>query len=433
MTGTTELVAGEPLLRSAVATAGLRPRDRVRTRAAGRAGAEIRGDREVGQRPARARRMGIQPDLFAVFTRERQAAVGADRTRRSIAARSDAELAAVEKARAGSVVRAPHAAASTTCPYQVSALPVRGADERQSSAASLVGVKLQRYFDESPEQSDENAELRMRPTLMDGTNVLASAMPGDAERAGARAPARQASPGRGRRGRPRRDPAARTRSRLLRRGRSKATRAATPARSASCTSRAAAPHVVDPAEDLPWLEIGVGIALSLVIASLLAFWITRPIKQFVRQSRDLLEGGTDLTQRIEVSSSDETADLADNINQVFARAAPARQRRAGRRVPGRRVDRPRSARRRKQMLDGPARTRRSRSRARPRRSPSCRRRSSRSRPTPARRPRSPSSRTSRSTAAVDADAADPRRGRGGGRARCTSSARAASASATSSR
>src|SRR5688572_9818006 len=39
----------------------------------------------------------------------------------------------------------------------------------------------------------------------------------------------------------------------------------------------------------------------------------------VKQSRDLLAGDTDLTQRIEVSSRDETADLAENINQVFAR------------------------------------------------------------------------------------------------------------------
>jgi methyl-accepting chemotaxis protein len=78
-------------------------------------------------------------------------------------------------------------------------------------------------------------------------------------------------------------------------------------------------NIIDPASKLPWLELGVGIAASLVIALLLAFWVTRPIKQMVRQSADLLAGETDLTQRIVVGSRDETADLAENINKIFAR------------------------------------------------------------------------------------------------------------------
>jgi methyl-accepting chemotaxis protein len=70
---------------------------------------------------------------------------------------------------------------------------------------------------------------------------------------------------------------------------------------------------------LPIKELLTGAILSLVIASLLALWITRPIKRFVRQSQRMLEGGADLNQRIEIRSTDETADLAANINQVFAR------------------------------------------------------------------------------------------------------------------
>jgi len=77
--------------------------------------------------------------------------------------------------------------------------------------------------------------------------------------------------------------------------------------------------LVNPGGKLPWKEIAAGIIASLLIASLMAFWITRPIKQFVRQSRDMLAGETDLNHRIVVNSSDETADLADNINQLFAR------------------------------------------------------------------------------------------------------------------
>jgi len=70
---------------------------------------------------------------------------------------------------------------------------------------------------------------------------------------------------------------------------------------------------------LPWKEMLIGIGLSIVLALALAFWVSRPIKQFVRQSRGLLEGETDLTHRVDVRSRDETADLADNINQVFSR------------------------------------------------------------------------------------------------------------------
>jgi methyl-accepting chemotaxis protein len=70
---------------------------------------------------------------------------------------------------------------------------------------------------------------------------------------------------------------------------------------------------------IPWKEVIIGIVLSVVFALLLAAWISRPIKQFVSQSRQLLEGETDLTHRVEVASRDETADLAENINQVFGR------------------------------------------------------------------------------------------------------------------
>jgi methyl-accepting chemotaxis protein len=72
-------------------------------------------------------------------------------------------------------------------------------------------------------------------------------------------------------------------------------------------------------QKLPWIEMGIGMVLSIVLALVLAAWVSRPIKQFVSQSRQLLEGETDLTQRVKVSSRDETADLAENINQVFGR------------------------------------------------------------------------------------------------------------------
>jgi methyl-accepting chemotaxis protein len=70
---------------------------------------------------------------------------------------------------------------------------------------------------------------------------------------------------------------------------------------------------------IPWTEIAIGLILAVVIALLLARWITSPIQSFVNQSKKILEGETDLTQRIELHSRDETQDLAENINQVFAR------------------------------------------------------------------------------------------------------------------
>jgi methyl-accepting chemotaxis protein len=70
---------------------------------------------------------------------------------------------------------------------------------------------------------------------------------------------------------------------------------------------------------IPWTEIAIGLALAVLVAFGLARWITSPIQSFVDQSKKILEGETDLTQRIELSSRDETQDLAENINQVFAR------------------------------------------------------------------------------------------------------------------
>ncbi len=69
----------------------------------------------------------------------------------------------------------------------------------------------------------------------------------------------------------------------------------------------------------PRTEIMIGAILSVIMAWLLAVWTTRPIKHFVKQSQQILEGETDLTQRIALRSRDETQDLADNINQVFER------------------------------------------------------------------------------------------------------------------
>jgi methyl-accepting chemotaxis protein len=61
----------------------------------------------------------------------------------------------------------------------------------------------------------------------------------------------------------------------------------------------------------------IGLALSLVVAGLLAWMLTRSLKKLIRATHEIAEGAGDLTKRIEVSSNDEIADLADNLNRVF--------------------------------------------------------------------------------------------------------------------
>ncbi|MCA9677704.1 MAG: HAMP domain-containing protein, partial [Myxococcales bacterium] len=262
-----------------------------------------------------ASKNGLQPDLFAAFTAGNRlvwAIPGSPIKQGDLA-----ELAPVDKARAGNVF-AHRVVVIGGVPYQVSALPVHAADGETVVGGLLIGVKLQRYFDEYAEQSDDNQDMRMRPTLLAGTTVLASAFPADSwgELGKAMQPERFATVtigedtrkvvrlksgdhdfyGEDLEGYVGLDPQVVGQLYITR-------------------SRAS---IVDPSK-IPWREILVGIGLSVGIASLMAFWITRPIKQFVKQSRDLLAGETDLNQRIVVESRDETADLADNINQVFAR------------------------------------------------------------------------------------------------------------------
>jgi methyl-accepting chemotaxis protein len=255
----------------------------------------------------------VRPDVMIVFD-----AVGAvlwapDAS--AIPPDAVSTLAAVRKARSGILVEHRIQLVAGAA-FQTSAAPIVASGTVIGGV--LLGVRLQRLMTEYADQTDDAVDLRYRPVLLDGTNLLASALPGDPKDI-----ARAMQP-----------------DRLVKRTTGEDSREVIRLkdndydfyfenldgfRDADATrvgnlyitrSRA---RVVDPARTLPWIEISVGAALSLVIAFLMGFWVTRPIKQMVRQSRELLAGETDLTQRIAVSSSDETADLAENINQVFTR------------------------------------------------------------------------------------------------------------------
>ncbi len=258
---------------------------------------------------------GLQPDVFAVFTVKNKIIYTPPG---SPLKESDLqELAAVEKVRTGSLF-AHRIQLLNGVPYQMSAAPIHAVDSDTIIGGILMGEQLEHYYAEWADQSDEAPETRMHPTLVSGLDILATSWTADPKPELARAleadkfvkvavgddvqeVVRLKSGdydfySDDLEGYKNGDPGIIGRLVIMR-------------------SRLA---LQDP-QTIPWAELVVGIGASVLIALGMAFWITRPIKQFVGQSRGLLAGDTDLTQRIEVDSRDETADLAENINQVFAR------------------------------------------------------------------------------------------------------------------
>jgi methyl-accepting chemotaxis protein len=309
MTGTLEILAADPQLVAALAP----PKPPVPPEAPPATPPRSAKDIVAAMHDKLKAPNGLKPDLFAGFTAGGQLVWS---TGPPIDQASLSNIAAVEKARVGAQF-AHRVQVIENVPYQVSAIPV--VDGETVVGGLLLGVKLQRYFEEYAEQSDDVVELRMRPTLIDGVSILASAFPPDkkSELAKSMQPDKfvRVTVGED------------TRDVIrLKDGDHdfyfeeldgyKNGDAVTVGKLFITRSRSS---IVDPASELPWRAIAVAVGLSVLIATLLGFWITRPIKQFVRQSRDLLQGDTDLTQRIVVKSSDETAALAENINQVFTR------------------------------------------------------------------------------------------------------------------
>jgi len=313
MTATLELLADDDELRKAMTQAAETAPAQAASAAAG---SESATQHAKQMYDALSSKNGLGPDVFALFTAGNRLKFVAPQ--KALDEQALPQVAAVEKARGGSVF-AHRIQIIDGVPYQMSAMPIRG-DKDQVVGGILVGVKLQRLFDEFADQSDEQVDTQIRPTLIDGSTILASAWPADrrAELARAMQPDKYVHMIVG------------EDSRDVIRMKDgdfdfwsadnfegyKAGDAGTVGRLVITRSRAT---LVDPAAKLPWLEILVGIAASVLISLGMGLVITRPIKQFVKQSRRLLEGETDLTQRLAISSRDETADLAENINQVFAR------------------------------------------------------------------------------------------------------------------
>jgi len=260
---------------------------------------------------------GIDPDLFLIFGKTGKLLWAPPNS--PVTAAQMSQIAAVEKAREGGVF-AHRTQVIDNVAYLVTALPVYAPIPRTDTQVGgiLVGIKVSRLTERYAKQTSDDPARRYLPVLINRMTVLASALPGDAQEV-----AKAMQP----------DQVVRltvggdTRDVI----RLKAgdfdfycepedgyTNADPGTVGKLCIAHSRA-MLVDPASSMPWVEIGVGIALSLLIAFGLALWVTRPIERMVKQSGDLLAGDTDLTQRIVVNSRDETSRLADNINQVFAR------------------------------------------------------------------------------------------------------------------
>ena len=257
---------------------------------------------------------GVHPDVLILFNAKSEllwASPGAPIKKDDLS-----EIVAIDRVRDGSTF-AHRLVLLQGVPYQLSAQPVRESADGEVVGGILAGVKLQRYYDEFAEQSDDVVENRIRPTLIKSQQVLASAYPLDQWSLIAKSLQPE---------KVQRVMVADEEREVLRTGTVDNFFYAEDLegyRGLEMTTVGkiylTRPQATFDGSKFPWLEILIGVGLSIGIALGMAFWITRPIKQFVKQSRELLQGDTDLTQRIVVHSRDETADLAENINQVFER------------------------------------------------------------------------------------------------------------------
>ncbi len=65
------------------------------------------------------------------------------------------------------------------------------------------------------------------------------------------------------------------------------------------------------------LVAGLAIVFAVIASFILAMGVTRPIKRLIGATEELAHGHGDLTKRISIKSSDEIADLANNLNSIF--------------------------------------------------------------------------------------------------------------------
>ena len=309
-----DLIAGDPRVRQAVAGGG--------AATGGAEGAPQAGAQAVAEQLFAdiSGRNGIKPDLMLLFDQQSLLWASPDSPIRPDDMR---ELESVSRVRQGTaffnqvLVHQGRA-------IQVAGVPIAAPGEKRVVGGLLLGVDLERYMADYRDQSDEKPregkpDLRHRLALVRNGEVVASVFPREQwpELAEKMKPDKLATV-----------TVSGQKRQVVRLDKGDFDFVRGPIEGFAGISSGPVGDLYllrlrseseESGEVIPWKELLVGVLLSLVISSLLALWITRPIKRFVRQSQRMLEGGADLNQRLEIKSKDETADLAQNINQVFAR------------------------------------------------------------------------------------------------------------------
>jgi methyl-accepting chemotaxis protein len=198
---------------------------------------------------------------------------------------------------------------------QAAGTPVRGLVGKGVVGGILVGVYVERYYADFMKQSDDRPKMQYRLSLVRDGQVLASMFPAEKwkelgeqvhpERRGKAADGRATVPiikfdGAGW------DFADEEAAGFVGAG-----------HGAVGTLYLMRYRDPDKAQSGLWAPLIVGIFASIIVAAIMALWITRSLKLLIRATKEIAEGEGDLTKRIEISANDEITDLADNLNRVF--------------------------------------------------------------------------------------------------------------------
>lgn len=259
----------------------------------------------------------LQPDLMVVFDKNGSLVWASPNS--IVKAKDLRELEAVARVRTGSaffnkiLIHAGRA-------MQIAGVPVKAPRSDEVVGGILVGVGLERYMEEYKEQSDKKDVMQHRLVLVNENQVVASVFPREQwPELGEQL--RKENWGWEEFGHDKRNVI-----RLSKGGNYDFHVEELEGFAGLQTGKVAQMFLLRSRSNLkgrepapPYKELLVGALLAFLVALALSVWITRPIKKFVNQSQKMLEGETDLTQRIELRSHDETQDLADNINEVFRR------------------------------------------------------------------------------------------------------------------
>jgi methyl-accepting chemotaxis protein len=199
--------------------------------------------------------------------------------------------------------------------YQVAGVPIRLWNGADVAGGILLGVPIERHFAAFQRQSDELEKDQVRLTLVRNNEVLASAFPPSSW------PDLAESVSQGRRRRVQDGPDLVDVVSFDKQQWDYAVDRVTGYVGAEQAQLGQLVMLKSRAgvERPPYaFAAATGVALALVVAWLLAIWITRPVRRFTEATSEISEGAGDLTKRIDVTSNDELGDLANNLNRLFA-------------------------------------------------------------------------------------------------------------------